>query len=108
VSCAVLTAIGILPDGRRSILGTSCLLSEAEVHWRSFLQSLIDRGLHGVRLVVSDDHAGLGAAREAIFPAVPWQRCQFHLIRNGVLLEFQEEPEGGYTVTVPALRTRGA
>ena len=84
VSCALLTAIGILPDGRRSILGTSCRLSEAEVHWRSFLQSLIDRGLHGVRLVVSDDHAGLGAAREAIFPAVPWQRCQFHLIRNAM------------------------
>ncbi len=84
VSCAVLTAIGILPDGRRSILGVSVLLSEAEVHWRNFLQSLRDRGLHGVRLIVSDNHAGLGAAREALFPAVPWQRCQFHLMRDAM------------------------
>ena len=84
VDCAILTAIGILPDGRRSILGTSCLLSEAEVHWRQFLQSLVDRGLHGVRLIVSDHHAGLRAAREALFPGVPWQRCQFHLAQNAM------------------------
>lgn len=84
VGCAILTAIGILPDGKRTILGTSCSLSEAEVHWRTFLQSLTQRGMHGVKLIVSDDHAGLGAAREAIFPGVPWQRCQFHLIRNAM------------------------
>lgn len=84
VSCAILTAIGITPDGKRTILGTSCSLSEAEVHWRDFLQGLAQRGMHGVKLIVSDDHAGLGAAREALFPAVPWQRCQFHLIRNAM------------------------
>lgn len=84
VSCAILTAIGIGTDGKRSILGTSCSLSEAEVHWRSFLESLIARGMHGVKFIVSDDHAGMGAAREALFPGVPWQRCQFHLIRNAM------------------------
>lgn len=84
VSCAILTAIGIGPDGKRSILGTSCSLSEAEVHWRGFLESLIQRGMHGMKLIVSDDHPGLGAAREALFPGVPWQRCQFHLIRNAM------------------------
>ena len=47
-----------------------------------FLQSLQQRGLHGVLFMVSDDHAGLGAARTAVFPAVPWQRCQFHLQQN--------------------------
>ena len=57
-------------------------MSEAEVHWRTFLQSLQQRGLHGLQLLVSDDHAGLGAARRAVFPAVPWQRCQFHLQQN--------------------------
>ena len=57
-------------------------LSEAEVHWRNFLSELKDRGLHGIRLLVSDDHAGLKAARMAIFPSVPWQRCQFHLQQN--------------------------
>ena len=84
VDCAILTAIGVLADGRRSILGTSCRLSEAEPHWRAFLESLVKRGMHGVRMVVSDDHAGLRAAREAVFPGVPWQRCQFHLLQNAM------------------------
>ena len=60
--CAVLIAIGVLDDGRRSVLGVSVSLSEAEVHWRGFLKSLIDRGLHGVQLIVSDDHPGLKQA----------------------------------------------
>jgi len=82
VSCAVLIAVGINPDGHRALLGVSVSLSEAEVHWRAFLGGLQDRGLHGVKLVVSDDHAGLQAAREARFTGVPWQRCQFHLQQN--------------------------
>lgn len=84
LDCAILTATGVTPDGQRTILGTSCHLSEAEVHWRGFLDSLVQRGLRGVRLIVSDDHAGLGAARQAIFPSVPWQRCQFHLAQNAM------------------------
>ena len=82
VPCAVLIAVGINPDGHRVLLGVSVSLSEAEVHWRDFLARLQDRGLHGVRLLVSDDHSGLKAAREARFPGVPWQRCQFHLQQN--------------------------
>jgi transposase-like protein len=82
IDCAVLIALGIGPDGKRSILGVSAALSEAEVHWRTFLTSLQKRGLHGVHLLVSDDHAGLGAARAAVFPSVLWQRCQFHLQQN--------------------------
>lgn len=82
VSCAVLIAIGVDERGKRSVLGVSCKLSEAEVHWRDFLESLQNRGLHGVQLVVSDHHAGLKAACAARFPSVPWQRCQFHLQRN--------------------------
>ena len=84
VPCALLTAIGIGPDGKRSILGCSVQLSEAEPHWRSFLQSLVDRGMRGVKLVVSDDHSGLKAARQAVLSGVPWQRCQFHLMRNAM------------------------
>ena len=84
VSCALLAAIGVGPDGKRSILGCSVQLSEAETHWRKFLQSLLDRGMHGVKLVVSDDHAGLKAARQAVMPGVPWQRCQFHAIQNAM------------------------
>ena len=82
--CAVLLAVGILPDGKRTILGVSVSLSEAEVHWREFLSSLCQRGLHGVEFIVSDDHAGLKQARQACFPGVLWQRCQFHLQQNAV------------------------
>ncbi len=82
LDCAVLVALGVGPDGKRQILGLSVALSEAEVHWRSFLQSLQTRGLQGLQIIVSDDHAGLAAARRAVFPAVPWQRCQFHLQQN--------------------------
>jgi putative transposase len=82
VSCALLVAIGITASGRRSVLGLTVSLSEAEVYWREFLGSLQKRGLHGVKLIVSDDHAGLKEARTARFVGVPWQRCQFHLGQN--------------------------
>ena len=63
---AVLSAVGIGPDERRRVLGVSVALSEAEVHWRAFLESLQARGMRGVEYVVSDDHAGLRAARRAV------------------------------------------
>lgn len=80
--CAVLLAIGVDATGHRSIIGVSAKLSEAQPHWADFLASLQERGLHGVEYIVSDDHAGLKAARCASFPGVPWQRCQFHLQQN--------------------------
>jgi len=79
VCCAVLIAVGITPDGHRTLLGVSVSLTEAEIHWREFFGNLQDRGPHGVQLIISDDHAGLKAAREARFAGVGWQRCQFHL-----------------------------
>jgi transposase-like protein len=79
---AVLLAVGVDQQGKRCILGISVSLSEAEIHWRTFLQSLVSRGLSGVRLIISDDHAGLKAARKAVFGGIPWQRCQFHLQQN--------------------------
>lgn len=79
---AILIALGVDPSGKRQLLGVSVSLSEAEVHWRKFLQSLVTRGLCGVRLVISDDHAGLKLARKAVFGGVAWQRCQFHLQQN--------------------------
>ena len=72
IDCAVLIALGIAPDGKRTILGLSVALSEAEVQ----------RGLCSLQLLVSDDHSGLAAARRAVFPSLPWQRCQFHLQQN--------------------------
>lgn len=82
VDCALLVATAVTPDGKRTVLGVSVSLSEAEVHWREFLQTLIARGLHGVELISSDAHSGLKQARQACFPGVPWQRCQFHLQQN--------------------------
>ena len=82
IDCAVLVAVGVTADGVRRVLGVSVALSEAEVHWRAFLDSLTRRGLKGIKLIVSDDHAGLKAARRAALPSVPWQRCQFHLQQN--------------------------
>ncbi len=81
---AVLSAIGIGPDERRRVLGVSCALSEAEVHWRAFFESLLKRGMRGVQFVVSDDHSGLQAARKAVLGGAVWQRCQFHLAQNAI------------------------
>ena len=82
LDAAVLIACGVDANGRRDVLGCSVSLSEAEVHWRAFLSSLKDRGLYGIEFIVSDAHEGLKAARKAVFPSVPWQRCQFHLQKN--------------------------
>ena len=82
IDCAVLVALGVTATGHRRVLGVSVALSEAEVHWRAFLDCLIKRGLRGVKMIASDDHAGLKAARKAMFAGVPWQRCQFHLQHN--------------------------
>ncbi len=79
---AVLLASGVNAAGKRELLGVSVALSEQELHWRTFLQSLVERGVRGVQLIVSDAHAGLKAARVAVFGGVPWQRCQFHLQVN--------------------------
>jgi putative transposase len=79
---AILSAVGVNPAGKREILGVSVSLSEHEVHWRAFLESLKQRGLGGLQLITSDDHLGLRAARVAVFGGIPWQRCQFHLQQN--------------------------
>ena len=84
VSCAVLIATGVLADGKRSVLGVSVSMSEAEIHWRDFLLSLKKRGMHGVKLVTSDEHSGLLKALKSALPGVPVQRCQVHLQRNAV------------------------
>jgi transposase-like protein len=79
---ATLIAIGVDEEGKREVLGVSSRLSEAEVHWRGFFEDLQKRGLSGVLLFISDDHAGMRAARRAVFPSVKWQRCQFHMAQN--------------------------
>jgi len=82
IDVAVLSAIGVDTNGIKSVLGISVSLSEAEVHWNEFMASLRDRGLHGVELIIADDHAGLKAARKKNFGSIPWQRCLFHVQQN--------------------------
>jgi putative transposase len=84
VDMAVLIAHAVGLDVKRRILGVTMGLGEAETFWRTFLHSLIERGLCGVRLITSDNHAGLRQALRAVFGGVPWQRCQYHLQQNAM------------------------
>ena len=82
VSKAVVIATGLRADGHREVLGLDVGDSENETFWREFLTSLNDRGLGGVRLVVSDAHAGLVKAIGRCFQGAAWQRCRVHAMRN--------------------------
>lgn len=81
-SMAVVVATGIRADGDREILGCDIGDSEDEAFWRGFLRSLKSRGLGGVRLVISDQHAGLVAALRRSFQGASHQRCRVHFVRN--------------------------
>jgi len=81
-SMAVVVATGITATGGREVLGLDVGDSEDEVFWRGFLRSLKERGLSGVQLVVSDQHAGLVAALGRVFQGAAHQRCRVHFVRN--------------------------
>lgn len=82
VSKAVLVAHGVTEDGEREVLGIDVADGEMEDAWRRFLSSLVERGLRGVQLVISDAHAGLAKARTAVLNGTSWQRCRVHFMRN--------------------------
>ncbi len=82
VSRAVVIATGITANGEREVLGVDIGDSEDETFWTKFLRSLKTRGLSGVRLVISDAHAGLKAAIRKCFTGASWQRCRVHFARN--------------------------
>src|SRR6266487_615560 len=79
---AAVVATAVNADGHREILGLDVLTSEDGAGWTAFLRDLVARGLSGVRLVISDDHAGLVQAISAALPGASWQRCRTHFIRN--------------------------
>ena len=83
LSTATIIAVAVNTDGRREVLGVATGLSEAETFWKGFLRSLADRGLRGVKLVISDDHKGLKAAASKVFHATQ-QRCRVHWMRNAL------------------------
>lgn len=79
---SALVAYGIVPDGKRRLLGVQIGAAESEETWTELLRELVERGLHGVRLVIADNHAGLRNAVRKLLPEAPMQRCTVHLLRN--------------------------
>ena len=82
VNVHCLIATGVNADGYREILGIDVTSSEDGAGWLAFLRGLAARGLSGVQLVTSDDHAGLVNAIAAVLPGAAWQRCRTHYHRN--------------------------
>ena len=93
--------MGVNADGRRELLGLKVGDSESELFWREFLASLKQRGLGGVRLMVSDAHVGLTKAVGRMFQGCSWQRCRVHFARN--LL--QTVPKAQQEMVAAALRS---
>jgi transposase-like protein len=81
---AVQVAIGINREGRRCVLAVELAHRESTSSWREFLLQLQGRGLRGVQLVVSDDHAGLKQAIAEVLTGAAWQRCYVHFLRNAL------------------------
>ncbi|MGH3848500.1 MAG: IS256 family transposase [Pseudonocardiaceae bacterium] len=86
VSQGVLVAVGISAAGYREVLGAWVAESESEASWGEVFSELKQRGLRGVRYLVSDDHAGMVRAIGRHFQNVAWQRCQVHFVRNALSL----------------------
>ena len=82
ISKAFMIAYGTNAQGRREIVGFSVYANESAATWTDFLTGLKKRGLTGVLMITSDAHEGILHAIGKVFPTVPWQRCQFHFIRN--------------------------
>jgi putative transposase len=81
-SMALLACVGVDEEGFREVLAVEVAATEKGAAYASLLRGLIDRGLHGVRLVVSDDHEGIKAAVAGELPGAEWQRCTVHFERN--------------------------
>ena len=83
-SQAVRVAIGINWDGRRCVLAVEMASDESQSSWKMFLAGLCNRGLTGVQLVVSDDHAGLQNAIQEVLPNALWAKCNAHSLRDAL------------------------
>ena len=83
-SQAVMIAIGVDWEGRRNVLAVELANRESQSSWRGFCLALKERGLQGVELVITDDHAGLRKAIAEVFTEAVWQRCYVHFLRNAL------------------------
>ena len=108
-STAVVTAIGCDGDGWRRVLGITVVDTESYDSWLGFLRALRDRGVAGVRLVVSDAHKGLTRAISEVFQGAAWQRCVVHLVRDCVREAGSRQPRKRVArVVAPVFRAKGA
>jgi transposase-like protein len=82
ISQATVVAVAVTSEGDRQVLGLDVGPSEDRAFWTAFLRSLVKRGLHGVRLVISDAHEGLKQAIATVLSGTTWQRCRVHFMRN--------------------------
>jgi putative transposase len=98
---AAVVAVGVRSTGEREVLGLDLGPAEDRTFWLSFLRSLVARGLHGVRLVISDAHEGLKGALSAALAMATWQRCRVHFMRN-VLSQI---PKAAQSVVGAAVRS---
>jgi len=101
VSLAVVIAIGVNAEGRREVLGLDVGPSEEEAFWQQFLRGLVERGLSGVQLVISDAHAGLKRAVTTMLHRASWQRCRVHFVRNALALV----PKSAQQLVAATIRT---
>ena len=101
VSRAVVIATGVTSTGDREVLGIDVGDSEDGAFWTAFFRGLRARGLTGVQLVISDHHAGLKKAIEAVFIGAAWQRCRVHFLRNVL----SKVPKASQEMVAAAVRT---
>jgi putative transposase len=101
VSQAIVIAIGVTTSGEREVLGLDVGPSESGAFWLAFLRDLAARGLNGVKLVISDAHAGLKAAIGAVVQGASWQRCRVHFMRDALGLV----PKSAQQMVAATIRT---
>jgi len=103
---AVVTAVAVNDEGHREVLGVDVFTSEDENAWRQYLISLVERGLNGVRLVISDAHPGLKKAIASILPGCAWNRCYTHFSRN-VLSKLPRKAQGKAIALLRSITAEG-
>src|SRR3982751_5679216 len=101
VSQAIVIAIGVSASGEREVLGLDVGPTESGAFWLAFLRDLVARGLNGVKLVISDAHAGLKAAIASVLQGASWQRCRVHFMRDALGLV----PKSAQQMVAATIRT---
>ncbi len=101
LSQAIIIAYGVKENGEREVIGLEVGPGEDGAFWKTFLRSLVVRGLSGVMLVISDAHLGLRGAVSAVLTGASWQRCRVHFMRNAL----SRVPRSAQTMVSAAIRT---